>query len=227
MVGFDATVPPIATCWPFEGDFAYSIKTDDDWQRFHTSHGELQVYNNNRIIGDLDIQLGQDVNGVNHSHFIGQADMVNQKASGSLGFGVDAGMDFAVTVGDEGQESETFEGRAVLNGRQNGENIPFVSATVSGMTTVQEDAFVMNATGALGIEGAGMLVADVQLEQGEYEEVAFAGGQAIDLSAMDDAQKDMLKKEIVSQAAKLSLSLVAKPGVMGNLMTIFGGAIAK
>ena len=81
--------------------------------------------------------------------------------------------------------------------------------------------------GALGIEGAGMLVADVQLEQGEYEEVAFAGGQAIDLSAMDDAQKDMLKKEIVSQAAKLSLSLVAKPGVMGNLMTIFGGAIAK
>jgi len=227
MVGFDAFVPQFTTELPYEGDFTYSIKTDDDWQRFHTSHGELQVYNNNRIIGDLDIQLGQDVNGVNHSHFIGQADMVNQKASGSLGFGVDAGMDFAVTVGDEGQESETFEGRAVLNGRQNGENIPFVSATVSGMTTVQEDAFVMNATGALGIEGAGMLVADVQLEQGEYEEVAFAGGQAIDLSAMDDAQKDMLKKEIVSQAAKLSLSLVAKPGVMGNLMTIFGGAIAK
>jgi len=227
MVGFDAFVPQFTTELPYEGDFTYSIKTDDDWQRFHTSHGELQVYNNNRIIGDLDVQFGQDVGGVNHSHFIGQADMVNQKAGGSLGVGVDAGIDFEVTVGDAGQESETFEGRAVLNGRQNGENIALMSATVSGMTTVDADAFVMNATGALGIDGAGMLVADVTLEQGEYEEVAFAGGQAIDLSAMDDAQKDMLKKEIVSQAAKLSMSLVTKPGILGNLMTIFGSAIAK
>ena len=227
MVGFDAFVPQFTTELPYEGDFTYSIKTDDDWQRFHTSHGELQVYNNNRIVGDLDVQLGQDVGGVNHSHIIGQADMINQKAGGSLGFGVDAGLDFEVTVGDEGQESETFEGRAVFNGRQNGENIPFVSATVSGMTTVQDDTFVMNATGALGIEGAGLLVADVKLEQGEYEEIAFAGGQAIDLSAMDEAQKNMLKKEIVSQAAKLSLSLVTKPGILSDLMTIFGGAIAK
>jgi len=223
MVGFDAFVPQFTTELPYEGDFTYSIKTDDNWQRFHTSHGELQVYNNNRVVGDLDIQFGQDVGGVNHSHFIGQMDVLNQNENTSLGFGVDASLDFEVEVGEEGQKSETFEGRVLLGGRENGANNALVSATVSGMTTVDADTFAMNATGALGLGNAGMLVADVTLEQGEYEEIAFAGGQAIDMSAMDDAQKDMLMEEIVTQAAKLSLSLITKPDILSSLMTIFGG----
>ena len=61
MVGFDATVPKINAQWPFEGDFTYSIRTDDNWQRIHTSHGELQVYNNQRVVGDLSLQFGEDV----------------------------------------------------------------------------------------------------------------------------------------------------------------------
>lgn len=227
MVGFDAFVPVFTTELPYEGNFTYSIKTDDDWQRFHTSHGELQVYNNNRVVGDLDVQFGQDVGGVNHSHFIGQADVLNQNEGTSMGIGVDAGLDFEVTVQDDGQESETFEGKLLLNGRQNGADNALVSTTVSGMTTVDAETFSMQATGALGVNGMGMLVADMTLEQGEYEEIAFAGGQAIDLSVMDDAQKDMIKKEIVTQAAKLSLSLVTKPDVLGNLMTIFGSVAAK
>ncbi len=227
MVGFDAFVPVFTTELPYEGNFTYSIKTDDDWQRFHTSHGELQVYNNNRVVGDLDVQFGQDVGGVNHSHFIGQADVLNQNEGTSMGIGVDAGLDFEVTVQDDGQESETFEGKLLLNGRQNGADNALVSTTVSGMTTVDAETFSMQATGALGVNGMGMLVADMTLEQGEYEEIAFAGGQAIDLSVMDDAQKDMIKKEIVTQAAKLSLSLVTKPDVLTSLMTIFGGVAAK
>jgi len=227
MVGFDAFVPQFTTELPYEGDFTYSIKTDDAWQRFHTSHGELQVYNNNRVVGDLDVQFGQDVDGVNHSHFIGQVDVLNQDAGTSAGFGVDGSLDFEVAVGENGQESEMFDGRLLLNNRQNGENQAMVSATFSGMTTVDADAFAMNATGALGLNGAGMLVADVVLEQGEYEDIVFEGGQAIDLSVMDEAQKDMIKKEIVSQAAKLSLSLVTKPELLTNLMTIFGGVAAK
>lgn len=227
MVGFDAFVPQFTTELPYEGDFTYSIKTDDDWQRFHTSHGELQVYNNNRVVGDLDMQFGQDVGGVNHSHVIGQADVINQGEGTSMGIGVDSSLNFEVGMTDDGLESETFDGRAVLNGRLNGENMALVSATVSGMTTTDGENFAMNATGALGVNGMGMLVADVALEQGEYEEIAFAGGQAIDLSAMDDAQKDMIKSEIVSQAAKISMSLLTKPAVLGNLMTIFGSAAAN
>ena len=227
MVGFDATVPVFSTELPYEGDFTYSIKTDDDWQRFHTSHGELQVYDNNRVVGNLDVQFGQDVGGVNHSHFIGQADVIDQNAGVSVGFGVDGSLDFAVSMDENGVESETFEGRMVLNGRMDGENQALVSATVSGMTTLDADVVSMSATGALGVTDLGMLVADVTLEQGEYEEIEFAGGQAIDMSAMDEAQKDMIKKEIVTQAAKLSLSLVSKPDLLANLMTVFGGAMAE
>lgn len=227
MVGFDATVPVFTTELPYEGDFTYSIKTDDDWQRLHTSHGELQVYNNNRVVGDLDIQFGQDVGGVNHSHFIGQADVLNQNEGTSVGFGVDSSLDFAVSMDDSGVESETFEGRVVLNGRANGENQAMVSATVSGMTSVDTDTFAMSATTALGVADLGMLVADMTLEQGEYEEIDFAGGQAIDMSVMDDAQKDMIKKEIMTQAAKLSMSLMLKPDLLSDLLTVFGGAMAE
>lgn len=227
MVGFDAYVPQFTTELPYEGDFTYSMKTDDDWQSFHTAHGELQIYDGNRVIGDLDAQLGQDVGGVNHSHLIGQMDMVNQNAGGSVGFGVDANVDFEVSVEEDGKESETFEGKMLLNSRINGENKTAVSATFSGMTTVDADSVAMSATGALGVDGKGMLVADVTLEQGEYEEIPFAGGQAIDVSALDDAQKDMIKKEVVAQAAKVSLGLVTKPSVLSNLMTIFGGIAAK
>lgn len=227
MVGFDAFVPVFTTELPYEGNFTYSIKTDDAWQRFHTSHGEMQVFNNNRVVGDLDMQFGQDVDGVNHSHIKGQADVLNQNEGTSTGIGVDSSLDFAVAVGENGQESETFEGRVLLNGRANGTDSALVSATLSGMTTVDAETFAVNATGALGLEGAGMLVADMTLEQGEYENIAFAGGQAIDLSVLDEAQKDMIKKEIVSQAAKLSLSLMAKPDVLTSLMAIFGGVAAN
>ena len=227
MVGFDAFVPVFTTELPYEGDFTYSIKTDDDWQRLHTSHGELQIYNNNRVVGDLDMQFGQDVDGVNHSHVIGQADVLNQDEGTSMGIGVDASLDFEVGMDENGVESENFEGRVLLNLRANAENQALVSTTISGQTSVDADTFSMDATGALGVPGVGMLVADVTLEQGEYEEIEFAGGQAIDLSMLDEAQKDTIKKEIVAQAAKLSLKLVTKPDVMINLMTVFGGAVAQ
>ena len=227
MVGFDAHLPLFTEVLPYEGDFTYSIKTDDDWQRLHTSHGELQVYNNNRIIGDLDIQFGEDVDGVNHSHFVGLADVVNQDDQSSFGFGVESNLDFEVAVGEDGEESETFEGAAALNLRQNGENYPALSMTMSGSTTVNADTFGLSATAALGVMETGMLVADVTLEQGEYEDIAFAGGQAIDMMTMDEAQKDMIKKEVAVQAAKLSLSLMTKPDVLSSLIKIFGGVMAN
>ena len=227
MVGFDAFVPVFTTELPYEGDFTYSIKTDDDWQRLHTSHGELQIFNNNRVVGDLDMQFGQDVDGVNHSHIIGQADVLDQNAGTSMGIGVDASLDFEVGMDENGVESETFEGRVLFNQRTNAENQALVSATVSGQTSVDAETFSMGATGALGVTGMGMLVADVTLEQGEYEEIEFAGGQAINLSELDEAQKDTIKKEIVGQAAKLSLKLVTKPELLGSLMTIFGGVVAE
>lgn len=222
MVGFDAHAPQFTTLLPYEGDFTYSIKTDDNWQRFHTAHGELQVYNDNRAVGDLSIQFGQDVDGENHSSLAGQLDVLDQQANTSMGIGVEGSLDFAVAADGAGQESETFEGSLTLSGRENGENRPAIAATVSGMTTVDAERFDLNATAAITIDKAGELVADVTVEQADYEEIAFEGGQAIDLRTLDDAAKDTIKGEVKTQAAKLALQLVTKPDVLANLMTIFG-----
>lgn len=222
MVGFDAHAPQFTTLLPYEGDFTYSIKTDDNSQRLHTAHGELQVYNDNRAVGDLNIQFGQDVNGVNQSGFTGQLDVLNQKTGTSLGVGVEAGLHFDVAAGENGQESETFEGSLTISRRENGENSPALSAALSGMTTVDAERFDMNATAMIALDQIGELLVDMTVEQAEYEEIAFAGGQAIDLSALDDAAKDTLKGEMKTQAAKLALQLVTKPDVLASLMTLFG-----
>ena len=173
-------------------------------------------------MGDLSIQFGQDVNGENHSSLAGQLDVQDQQANTSMGIGVEGSLDFAVAAEGNGQESETFEGSFVLNGRENGENAPAIAATVSGMTTVDAERFDLNATAAVVIDKTGELVADVAVSQADYEEIAFAGGQAINLRALDDAAKDTIKGEVKTQAAKLALQLVTKPDVLANLMAIFG-----
>ncbi len=225
MVGFDAYLPQFTTLLPYEGDFTYSIKTDDDWQRKHKAHGELQVYNDNRIVGDLDIQFGEDVNGENHSHFIGRADVVDQKDGSSLGFGVNANLDYAVTAGENGQEVEAFDGGVVLNGRTDGADHPALSASVSGTTSVDAERFDLNAAAALDVTGVGALTMDVTLAQAAYEEIPFAGGQSIDLTNLDEAGKETVMGEITAQAAKIALQLVSKPDVLSDLMTVFGGVM--
>ena len=91
MVGFDADVPLITEGWPFEGNFEYSIKTDENAQRLHTSHGELQVSEEDRLVGDLDIQFGQDIGGVKQSGFSGTLDLVGEDGD-AKGIGISAGL---------------------------------------------------------------------------------------------------------------------------------------
>ena len=59
-------------------------------------------------------------------------------------------------------------------------------------------------------------------EQVEYEEIEFSGGQAIDLTQLNDDQLSQLKSEVTKQGAKLSASLVLHPGVLSDLLTIVG-----
>lgn len=221
MVGFDAELAQFTTELPYEGTFTYSLKSDDNWQQTHTAHGELQVYNDNRIVGDLSVHDGEDVDGVNANHFIGYLDVVNQADGTSEGVAVNAKMDYTVSVNENGSESELFEGSALLGLRENEAEQNMIAATVSGMTTADEEGFGLAATAALEVSGKATLIADATLEQAEYEEIPFAGGQAIDLTALEDAQVETIKNEVMTQAAKLSLTLITKPGVLSNLTTLF------
>lgn len=219
MVGFDADMPQFTTVLPYAGTFVYSIRTDDDWQRLHTSHGELQTDADSRLVGDLHIQFGEDIGGVKASSLSGQLDTVSQKDGTSAGFGVDAGLTYTVSA-DDSVESERFEGSAALLSRANGEGTPVLAATISGETETDGEFFGLEATAALEAAGIATLVADVTLEQTDYDEAAFAGGQAMNLTALDDAALQTLREEIGKQTAKLGMSLIMHPGVMSDLMTL-------
>ena len=219
MVGFDATVPLINTHWPFEGDFTYSIKTDDDWQRIHTSHGELQIYDNNRLVGDLSLQFGEDVNGLNANHAVGQIDVVNQDTGASKGVGIVSSLDFTAS-GTDAAQTEGFEGRAVLQQRVNGEGVDVLCGSVTGETRTDNGAFTTHADADVSLANIVGLVAHVNAANVEVEDIAFSGGEAIDMSDPTEAQLQRVKDEVAKQAASLTLSLATKLDVIGDVMTL-------
>lgn len=219
MVGFDATVPKINAQWPFEGDFTYSIRTDDNWQRIHTSHGELQVYNNQRVVGDLSLQFGEDVDGLNANHAVGQIDIVDQDTGSSTGFGLVSSLDFTAS-GEEDARTEGFEGRAALQLRTDGEGVDVLSGCVTGETKAQADGFGIEADASVSVAGAADLTAHLTIANAAYEEIAFSGGEAIDLSNPTEAQTQRVKDEIVKQATALTISFATKLDVIDDLMTL-------
>ena len=220
MVGFDAEVPLITESWPFEGDFTYSIKTDENWQRLHTSHGELQIYNNNRLVGDLSIQFGEDVDGVNANHFNGQLDVVNQDSGASRGVGVLSDLTFTTGTTETGNQTEAFEGQAALQARADGESQNLLQATVSGETNAQDDGFSIAANAGLNVANLLELTADVSVVSGEYEEIPFAGGEAIDLSNVTPEQLQKIQDEVAGKVAVLVLSLSQNASVMDAMLKL-------
>ena len=219
MVGFDATVPKINAQWPFEGDFTYSIRTDDNWQRIHTSHGELQVYNNNRLVGDLSLQFGEDVDGLNANHAVGQLDVVNLDDGSSKGLGLVSSLDFTAS-GEAEARTEGFEGRAAIQLRTDGEVFDVLSGSVTGETKTQDDAFTISADAGVSLAGMVDLTAHLTAENVEAEDVSFSGGEAVDLSDPTEEQIQRVKDEIVGQAASLTISLATQFDVIGDLMTL-------
>lgn len=223
MVGFDADVPQFSTVLPYEGSFRYSVKEDDFWQKKHTARGELQVYGDNRIIGSIEVLDGEDIDGRNSSHIIGALDVLNKKNGRSAGFGVDANLDVQVSLTEEGLDQEAFEGSALIGLRENGTAGTKAGVTFSGMTQADAERFETYATAMAQAPGLATFVADMSFVQTEREEISFAGGQAMDLSNLDEAMIEALKSEIVTQTAKLGMSLIAHPSLMSDLMALIGG----
>lgn len=220
MVGFDAMVPKFVETLPYEGSFTYSIKTDDDWQRKHTSHGEMQVFDGNHIVGDMSLQFGEDVDGVNANFLNGYIDVVNQEAGTSMGVGVESKLDFTAVDAEDGSRGETFEGRAALQMRSAGEAISLMNADLIGETTTGDHGFAVTAAAGVDVAGVVKLTTDLNLMRAEYEDIEFAGGEAVDLTAMDEAQLDKIKGAVVSNAAGMAMSFVMRPGVLSDIMAL-------
>ena len=221
-VGFDAELPQFTEVLPYEGAFTYSVKHDENEQPIVTSHGELQLLNDQRLIGDVKAKNGLDVNGVKDSSLNGYLDLKDTKADTAMGLGVNSVSHFVVEPDDDGADVEHFTGSVALSYRDNGEDEYSLIAAVEGNTKTDGDAFATLADVSLTLTDIFKLGANVTLEQADYEEIEFAGGQAIDMTQLTDAQLDQIQNEVTQQAAKLSASLVMHPGVLANLLTLVG-----
>ena len=221
-VGFDAELPQFTEVLPYEGAFTYSIKHDENEQPTLTSHGELQLLNERRVVGDLTARSGLDVNGVNDSGLNGYIDLKNTADGTSVGLGVNSAAHFVAEQNDEGADVESFTGSVALTYRDNGEDDGSLVAAVDGTTTTDGDTFATSAGLSLTLSDEFKLNVNATLEQADYEEIEFAGGQAIDLTALNDDQLSQIKSEVTKQGAKLSASLVLHPGVLADLLTIVG-----
>ena len=80
----------------------------------------------------------------------------------------------------------------------------------------------MGAPLSAGVDVAGLvkLTTDLNLMRAEYEDIEFAGGEAVDLTAMDEAQLDKIKGAVVSNAAGMAMSFVMRPGVLSDIMAL-------
>ena len=162
------------------------------------------------------------MNGVKDSSLNGYLDLKDTKADTTMGLGVNSVSHFVVEPDDDGADVEHFTGSVALSYRDNGEDEYSLIAAVEGNTKTDGDAFATLADVSLTLTDIFKLGANVTLEQAEYEEIEFAGGQAIDMTQLTDAQLDQIQNEVTQQAAKLSASLVMHPGVLANLLTLVG-----
>lgn len=220
-VGIDAVLPQYTESLPYSGTYSSSVKTDDNFQTRRTAHGEFQGRDDRYLVGDMTIQNGEDVDGVKESFLIGTLDLLNKKDQTSVGFGVNTALNYAVLEPDEKErEVEQFDGRAALSLRKDSVGMDVIALDISGKTAVGEEGFVIQANPSASIADMAYLNAEVEVKQSEYDEVAFAGGQAIDLLNLNEEELDRVKKEVVAQSAKLSVSLVTHPKVIADLMTL-------
>ncbi len=218
MVGFDAQLRPFTRNYPYEGDFTYSVRTDEDWQRMHTAHGELQVFDGKRIIGDMDAKQGEAVGDVNESHFNGQIDVVDQASGQSVGIGVLSSLMY--TLAPDGM-GESIEANADLMLNETGVGVKLIDTDFNAVSALTDMGLVL--TGVLNLNVLGLLDAavNVNVECVEYEDEPFEGGQAVDLSGeLTDEQLKNIKDAVKQNALAIAPKFALKPAVLGNLLTL-------
>ena len=102
------------------------------------------------------------------------------------------------------------------------ENSRSVVTAFEGKTVTDGNSFTTKADVSVAVNDWAKLTANVTLEQVEYEEIAFAGGQAIDLTDISSEEIEKIKSEVLSAGTKISMALLMKPDVLADLMTVIG-----
>ena len=199
VCGVDMDVPEFSDVVPYEGFFHYNAKTDASEQRTHTAHGEFQVLDGNRVVGDLTAHEGQAIDGVKESSLTGYIDVNNQDKGTSMGVGFDTGLTFRT---DGGSSAEAFDARAALGLRFSGIEMGLLSMSLSGETAVEADfGFTLAAQAEAGMPGVASITADIAVQTVQFDEEPVPTGIPVDMT--DAAAREQVKQEVIAQLQSL------------------------
>ena len=219
MVGFDAVLPKFTADLPYEGSYSWSLVHDENGQEKQTIHGELELFDSNRLMGDAVLALGKDVEGVCESSLQGHLDLVNRANGQQTNTGLGVAGNLTSTLTQDGTtEGEAVEGALILSLRQDGEEDEALALTLESQTKT-EDGVTFTLDADIGIEAVGLLPvrANLNVTTSDPEELNFAGGQAIDLLNLSEENVDTLINTVKKKGTALLPQLMMHPSLLSNL----------
>ena len=212
-VGFDAVLPKFTTVLPYEGSFTYSKHTDEDWQVLNSAHGELQISDKERVIGDYAHLNGEDVDGYNGNTFDADLSVVNQENGKRNGFAING--EWSYEVDDTVQYyTESLAGSGKLTLHLDGNDIVPVSAKMTGLTDTAGNAFALNADASVSLMEAATFNLNVEMGQEMVTEITLPQGEEYDVTAMDQESIDALQAKITNNATAVFAKLITNQKVM-------------
>ena len=221
MVGFDAVLPRYSEIVPFEGEYTYSLKTDDDWQAHKMAHGELEVYDNQRVIGDLAYVKGEDIDGINTSTIKGSLGMLNHDNDSLTSMTVDGTLTFRKMEDNDDVAIEGIDGMGIVSLEAPDGTANIVSVVAAGETRSTGDTYTVSLQAETTFfNDAVTISAGIQLEPGEVEEIPFTGGETLNVFDMDGDALDSLKEEIKNNIKEIVPRLIFHPGIISDMTTL-------
>ena len=210
MVGFDATLPVFTSVLPYEGCLNWSLKSDEYGQVIETTHGELQVYDENRIKGNARIIKGRDVDGVCESGLEATIEVSNSQSGESFGIGTAGSLIAVMSHTDEGMDIETLTGDSRVFVLDNQTDETILTADLTGKSETSDGTSAsIDATMSFSFPNRLDTDMRITIATAPAEEMTIHGGQAVLITELDEASisalVDMAKGKMKAMVPRLML----------------------
>ena len=218
MVGFDATLPQFTECLPTEGNYSWSLHTDEYGQTLQTITGALKLTDSLWLKGDVSLNLGRDVGGVCDSRVAASVDLVDNDGQGG-GLGLDGRLTMELAQEESGGQAERLTGECALTARENGASAgSLLNGGLEGRTvTLDGTSFTTDAALTLAAENHLTVTMNVRADTSSADELSQTGGQALSLANLTAEELDQLKDTVRGKAMGMLPKLMLHPSVLNDL----------
>ncbi|MBQ9010795.1 MAG: hypothetical protein IJ088_15925 [Clostridia bacterium] len=221
FVGLDAVLPKFTANLPYEGTFTYSVKTDENWQKLTTSHGELQISDHERVIGDYRHFNGEDVGGHNGNTFDGDFSVVDQTKNVTTGFGVSGEWTY-----DTGKVDENVYGeKTVGNGNlvlHLGEDVPVLAVKHEGLLKTTGTDFSYEAVTDLQTQDITIQTLVEMKQEPAEQSISIPEGETVDAFSADEKTIDAVRKQVETNLFMVLARIMSDQSLSQDVQGLLG-----